>query len=81
MIIAMSDIQFSVKGDIMDIEAERAHGRKLYRAGRSLGDCRNRAQSDGWKEAELAGALAYLSACERDGLPAVQVVREMEMAL
>ena len=65
----------------MDIETERAHGRKLYRAGKPVTECRNRAQADGWRDAEMAGALAYLRACEDGGLPAVQVVREMEMAL
>lgn len=65
----------------MDIETERAHGRKLYRAGKPVEECRNRAQSEGWRAAEMAGALAYLRACEDGGLPAVQAVKEMEMAL
>ena len=62
----------------MDIESERAHGRRLYRAGKPVVACQNRAQSDGWKEAEMAGALAYLRACEDGGLPAAQVFKEME---
>ena len=65
----------------MDIETERAHGRKLYRAGKPVSACQNRAQSEGWYAEEMAGALAYLRACEDGGLPAAQVVKEMEMAL
>ena len=62
----------------MDIESERAHGRRLYRAGKPAKECRNRAQLDGWRAAEMAGALAYLRACEDGGLPAAQVMREVE---
>jgi len=62
----------------MDIETERAHGRSLYRAGKPVGACRNRAQAEGWYAEEFSGALAYLRCCEEGGLPAVQVVKEME---
>ena len=67
----------------MDVvkEMERAHGRSLYRAGKPVEECRNRAQSEGWYAEEMAGALAYLRACEDGGLPAAQVVKEMERAL
>lgn len=62
----------------MDIESERAHGRKLYRAGKPVVACQNRAQADGWYAEELSGALAYLRCCEEGGLPAAQVVKEVE---
>jgi hypothetical protein len=62
----------------MDIETERAHGRRLYRAGKPVEACRNRAQTDGWYAEELSGALAYLRCCEEGGLPAVQVIKEVE---
>ena len=64
----------------MDVvkEMERAHGRSLYRAGKPVEECRNRAQTEGWYAEEFAGALAYLRACEDGGLPAAQVMKEME---
>ena len=62
----------------MDIETERALGHSLYRAGKPVGACRNRAQAEGWYAEEFSGALAYLRCCEDGGLPAAQVVKEME---
>ena len=59
ILIAVSDKQFSVKGDSMDIETERAHGRKLYRAGKPVEDCRNRAH--GKKSFCLPAASASLT--------------------
>ena len=60
------------------MESEMAQGRRLYRAGKPVEECRNRAQTEGWYAEEFAGALSYLRACEDGGLPAAQVMREVE---
>lgn len=45
-------------------------GRRLYRRGKSINECRTDDMCAGWLDAEYAGRVAYLRAMQSEGMSA-----------
>ena len=49
---------------------EYEQGRRLYRRGKGIGECRTDDMCAGWLDAEYAGRIAFLRAMQREGMSA-----------